>query len=82
MRRALPATGERLPPDWALQDPEDYGERAARRGARRRSRPAGVDAREVVGIGTDFTACTLMPVLADGTPLCELDEFASARTRT
>src|SRR5438067_9203305 len=25
---------------------------------------------------SDFTACTMLPVLADGTPLCELPEFA------
>jgi L-ribulokinase len=29
----------------------------------------------VVGIGTDFTACTVLPVLRDGTPLCELPEL-------
>jgi len=29
----------------------------------------------VIGIGTDFTACTVLPVLRDGTPLCELPEF-------
>ena len=26
----------------------------------------------MIGIGTDFTACTVLPTLADGTPLCEL----------
>ena len=31
--------------------------------------------REVIGIGTDFTACTMVPTLADGTPLCQLREF-------
>jgi L-ribulokinase len=29
----------------------------------------------VIGIATDFTASTPMPVLADGTPLCKLDEL-------
>src|SRR5690606_25787833 len=29
----------------------------------------------IIGIGTDFTACTVMPTTADGTPLCELEEF-------
>ena len=37
---------------------------------------AGVDPADVVGIGTDFTACTMVPTLADGTPLCELHRFA------
>ena len=65
----LPASGEPLPPDWALQDPDDYVESmtAAVRGALADS---GVDAGEVIGIGTDFTACTMVPTLADGTPLC------------
>ena len=39
-------------------------------------RAAGIDPAQVIGIGTDFTACTMLPVLADGTPLCELPEFA------
>jgi L-ribulokinase len=33
---------------------------------------AGIDPALVIGIGTDFTACTVLPALADGTPLCEL----------
>ena len=37
---------------------------------------AGIDPAKVIGIGTDFTACTMVPVLADGTPLCELPEYA------
>ncbi len=40
------------------------------RGGRGRRRP------QVIGIGTDFTACTMVPDTADGTPLCELPEFA------
>ena len=38
-------------------------------------RAAGIDPAQVIGIGTDFTACTVLPVLADGTPLCELPEL-------
>ena len=70
----LPASGEPLPPDWALQDPDDYVESmtAAVRGALADS---GVDAGEVIGIGTDFTACTMVPTLADGTPLSHLAEY-------
>ena len=37
---------------------------------------AGIDPADVIGIATDFTACTMVPTLADGTPLCELDGFA------
>ena len=34
-------------------------------------RESGVDPADVIGIGIDFTACTMLPVKADGTPLCE-----------
>jgi L-ribulokinase len=72
--RRLPVSGELLPPDWALQDPRDYIESmgAAVRGA---VADAGIDPADVVGIATDFTACTILPTLADGTPLCQLAEF-------
>jgi L-ribulokinase len=72
--RELPASGERLPPDWALQDPEDYLE-VLREAVPAAVRAAGVDPGDIVGIGIDFTASTPLPTLADGTPLCFLDEF-------
>ena len=72
--RHLPVSGGPLPPDWALQDPQDYVESlgVAVRGA---IADAGIDASQVLGIATDFTACTMVPTLADGTPLCQLGEF-------
>ena len=36
---------------------------------------AGVDPAQVVGVGIDFTACTMLPTKADGTPLCTLPEL-------
>ncbi len=71
----LPGTGQRLPPDWALQVPRDYVD-AMVVAVRDALGAAQVDPGSVVGIGTDFTACTVLPTTADGTPLCELDEFA------
>jgi L-ribulokinase len=72
IERALPSTGRPLPPDWALQDPADW--RAALGTAVRGALlDAAADPAAVVGIGTDFTACTVLPVLRDGTPLCEVD---------
>ena len=35
----------------------------------------GVDPADVIGIGIDFTACTMLPTTADGTPLCGSPEF-------
>jgi L-ribulokinase len=74
MDATLAATGEPLPPDWALQDPEDYRD-VIREAVPAALAAAGVDPAQVVGIGTDFTACTVMPVLADGTPLCQVPEL-------
>ena len=73
---ALP-TGQPLPPEWALQVPADYIGvlQVAVPQALRRS---GVDPADVIGIGTDFTACTMVATVADGTPLCEVPEFAAS----
>ncbi|ADD42561.1 ribulokinase [Stackebrandtia nassauensis] len=67
--RKLPATGEDLPPDWALQDPQDYLD-VLRHAVPEAVAHAGIDPGAVIGIATDFTACTVIPTLADGTPLC------------
>src|SRR5215472_13370176 len=71
----LPATGRPLPPDWAVQDPEDYLD-VLRNAVPAALAEAGVAPARVIGIGTDFTACTVLPVLAEGTPLCEFAELA------
>jgi L-ribulokinase len=75
IERELAGYGE-LPPDWALQDPADY---TAALGAAVPAaiRDAGIDPGQVIGIATDFTASTCMPVLADGTPLCQLPGLAA-----
>lgn len=60
--------GAPLPPDYALQDPQDWLE-AMTTAVPEALRMAGVDAEQVVGIGTDFTSATLIPATADGEPL-------------
>ena len=65
-----------LEPDWALQDPADYV-RTLQATIPPLLAEAGVDAADVIGVGIDFTACTMLPTLADGTPLCELPELRS-----
>ncbi len=64
----LPGSGIKLEHDWALQHPGDYLD------VLRRSVPAvlqesGIDPADVIGIGIDFTACTMLPVDAQGQPL-------------
>jgi L-ribulokinase len=70
----LPGTDIRLEPDWALQDPNDYLE-VFKNAVPAVLEQSGVDPADVIGIGIDFTACTMMPTKQDGTPLCFLDEW-------
>ena len=67
----LPASGEPLPPQWALQDPEDWLD-VLRIAVPAAVEAAGVAPEAVAGIATDFTASTPLPVLRDGTPLCRV----------
>jgi len=76
MDSTLVATGAALPPEWALQVPNDYRE-VLRRAVPDAVAAAGIDPALVVGIATDFTASTPLPVLADGTPLCEVPGLES-----
>ncbi|WP_457030024.1 ribulokinase [Kitasatospora sp. P5_F3] len=68
----LPGTDALLPPDWALQHPEDWRE-VLRTAVPAALAASGVDPAAVIGIATDFTACTVLPVRADGTPLAETE---------
>jgi L-ribulokinase len=72
----LPTSELILPPDWALQDPHDYIECLSTVFWECLTN-AGVTADEIIGIGVDFTECTLIPVKADATPLCFLSEFSA-----
>lgn len=70
----LPDTEIKLGFDWALQDPDDYI-RTFQNTIPAVLRISGVKSEDVIGLGIDFTACTMLPVKADGTPLCDLPEF-------
>jgi L-ribulokinase len=70
----LPDTDIRLDPDWALQDPQDYV-RVFKHTIPAVLKESGVSPKDVIGLGIDFTACTMLPTKADGTPLCELPEW-------
>jgi L-ribulokinase len=72
----LPAGGVSLPADYALQHPSDWLETAGR-ASRAAVGQAGVSPADVIGIGVDFTSCTMLPARRDGTPLCLLEDFAA-----
>lgn len=73
MEEYLP-DGTRLPPDWALQHPLDYLEVLDMTipAVLRESR---VKPEDIIGLSIDFTACTVMPVDREGTPLCIQKEW-------
>lgn len=73
MDERLPS-GKRLGPEWALQHPQDYID-VFTHTIPAVLKESGVDPNEVVGLAVDFTASSPMPVKADGTPLCFLDQF-------
>lgn len=66
--------GASLPPDWALQHPQDYLD-VLTTTIPAVLAAAGVEGRQVVGLAIDFTGCTMLPITPEGTPLCLLDEF-------
>lgn len=70
----LPGTGQRLPADWALQNPADWTGVLAN-AVPQAVRASGVPVEQIVAIGTDFTACTVLPTDSAGTPLCQLPRF-------
>jgi L-ribulokinase len=76
--RVLPETDEPLPPDWALQDPDDWIA-VLEQGVPHVLAEAGVSPSDVAGIGIDFTSCTVLPTTDDGTPLCRLDRWRGRR---
>jgi len=68
-------TGPKLAKDWALQHPQDWLY-ALKKSVRATMRASRVRPEDVIGIGIDFTACTMLPTTAEGTPLCLLPKFA------
>lgn len=70
----LPVSGIKLGHDWALQHPSDYIE-VLTTSVPAVMKESGVLPEEVIGLGIDFTSCTMLPIDKNGTPLCLLDEY-------
>lgn len=71
--RTLPS-GKPLPIGTALQVPNDYLT-ALSESVRGAISKAKISTEDVIGIGIDFTASTMLPIAADGTPLCETEKY-------
>ncbi|WP_026567995.1 ribulokinase [Bacillus sp. UNC41MFS5] len=74
MDEFLPNGTTKLEHDWALQHPADYLE-VLQVTIPEVLKNAQVSADDVIGLGIDFTACTVLPIDKHGTPLCFKDEF-------
>lgn len=72
--RTLPGSDTPLGLHWALQHPDDYLE-VLRRSVPEVVRVSKVDPIDIVGIGIDFTSCTMLPIDRNGAPLCFHPEF-------
>jgi L-ribulokinase len=68
--------GRPLEPEWALQNPRDYLV-VLEKAIPKALKSAGVTGESVIGLGTDFTASSPLPVKRDGTPLCFLPKLRS-----
>lgn len=76
MDEYLPDGKTKLLPDWALQHPQDYLDVLSE------TIPAilkegNATADEVIGLGIDFTACTMLPTDSLGKPLCFYEDLKS-----
>lgn len=75
MDRVLSADrNQPLPPDFALQVPQDYIEVLAE-AVPQAVQASGVHPGDIIGVGIGCTSASVIPTLADATPLNELDEF-------
>ena len=78
MDQTLPDGRTTLPPAWCLECPADYVE-VLDTVIPELLKESHVAKEDIIGIGIDFTSCTMMPIDADAVPLCEKPEFAGRR---
>ena len=74
IEEVLPDSEITLPPNWALQNPVDY------LGVLKYTIPevlkkSGVSPENIIGIGVDFTSCTILPIDKQGIPLCMKEKW-------
>ena len=70
METRIPS-GQKLPQNWALQDPQDYLN-GLEETIHTIMTQNEIYPEEVIGIGIDFTSSTILPVKNNKTPLCQI----------
>ncbi len=73
MDEYLPDGVTKLEHDWALQHPTDYLE-VLQITIPAVLEEANIDPKDVIGVGIDFTACTVLPIDENLVPLCLKEE--------
>ena len=72
----LPDGRTELGKETALQVPQDYLD-VLTQSIPRLLQQTKIASEQVIGIGIDFTSCTILPTTNDFTPLCEVDGYQS-----
>ena len=70
----LPNTKTKLPPYYALQNPVDYLD-VLKRAISELLKKSRVYPENIIGIGVDFTSCTILPIDKQGIPLCMKEKW-------
>lgn len=78
MEVCLPDGRTKLPPNWSLEYPGDYLE-VLESVIPALLQKSGIEKEDIIGIGIDFTSCTVLPVDAEGIPLCMKEEYRDRR---
>lgn len=74
MDQFLPDGLTKLKQDWALEHPQDYLDVLSQT-IPAVIKEAKIKSEDIIGIGIDFTACTMLPTDMAGKPLCFYDEY-------
>jgi len=69
MDEYLPDKTTKLEQDWALQHPKDYLDVMSST-IKNVLKKSGISSDNVIGIGIDFTTCTMIPIDKNNQPLC------------
>ncbi len=75
IEKTLPHSENPLPPDFALQDPSDWLV-GMKNTIRKVFQEYPASRENIIGLGIDFTACTILPTTTIGKPLCKENEFS------
>lgn len=75
----LPNTKIKLQELWCLQDPDDYLNSMQKVIAEivHQAEANQIEVNQIMGLGIDFTCCTVMPIYSDGTPMMKDEKWVN-----